>query len=518
MRGEWLRRTALTLLAAVLLAVPAPLLGVGGVYTTTKHGNPTTGVSRDTNRGDCAQCHTGHAGNAYALFAPNDNPLCYTCHSAPGAAGIYQGQTTYEASTHRSSSSMVWPGADSTVDAAAPRARMSADWGKCINCHDPHGYNADGTGLIPSLAFSREEKLCYVCHDGSPARTNVKLDFSKTYHHPVVNTDPLRRSGSWTGFDGVTRTRRTVECDDCHNPHAAQGPVHTYSLTATATRNQIASPGNPAAPLNKVSGVQFNWTGLANWGVPNAGTYAAIPSSTGATYEYEICLKCHSSYFWGTGTPPNGISPNGVPNPVETDAAQEFNPGNASYHPVVATLNSGTGNGTQKALQADQLKAPWQSNRGNQTMMCSDCHNTDAASPAAQGPHGSAVAFMLRGPNTSWPPTDRFDGARRLPTVYATTFCANCHTYTTNNKAHAEHDNRALYCYSCHIVIPHGGKLGRLIGDGDGTMPARYAFNNNKATMYVTGFTKNSYSNYQESNCGASCATDKHRITNGAQW
>ena len=48
--------------------------------------------------------------------------------------------------------------------------------GKCVNCHDVHGYNMDGTGLIPSLLVSREEKLCLVCHDGSPAAKNINDD------------------------------------------------------------------------------------------------------------------------------------------------------------------------------------------------------------------------------------------------------------------------------------------------------------------------------------------------------
>ncbi len=78
---------------------------------------------------------------------------------------------------------------------------------------------------------------------------------------------------------------------------------------------------------------------------------------------------------------------------------------------------------------------------------------------------------------------------------------------------------RAAYCYSCHLLVPHGGKLGRLIGDGDGAMPARYAYQNNRSNMWITGFTKGSQpNNYAQQNCGATCAPDKHPLTNGAQW
>ena len=65
-------------------------------------------------------------------------------------------------------------------------------------------------------------------------------------------------------------------------------------------------------------------------------------------------------------------------------------------------------------------------NLGTQTMMCSDCHNTDAATPAAQGPHGSAAQFMLRGANAAnWPNVT-------LPNR-ATSWCWNCHGTTTNS-------------------------------------------------------------------------------------
>ncbi len=502
-------RKIIWILLAFIIAALLPLLVVakGGIYTTTKHGNTSTGVYRITTEpiGACSQCHYEHASYGgtstggpynYLLFADNTNSLCYTasgagpCHNTNGALGIYQGSAIYNQSAHANSSSMVWPG-------PTPPARPLGDWGKCVNCHNPHGYK-DGTGLIPNMAIAREENLCFTCHDGSPAK-GVQTDFSKTVHHPVVNTDPNRR-GPGT---------RSVECDDCHNPHAAKSPAHTYSTTATSTRNQISNP------LIKASGIQFNYAGLGNFAAPTSGNFTFVPSTTGATYEYQICFKCHSSYnnWQGAGGPPRGISSNGTAvNPLETDVAQEFNPNNKSGHPVVTGLDNypnSTVISGKKGLLAAALKAPWNTSIGQQTMMCSDCHNTDAGSLAAQGPHGSAVQFMLRTPNSAnWPNVTL--------STFNTSWCANCH----NNSAgagHTEGGHSSYRCYVCHIVIPHGGKMSRLIADND-TMPARYAYNNILSTQNVQAFTKSATTGYSTSSCKAQCYADHQTTTPSENW
>ena len=187
----------------------------------------------------------------------------------------------------------------------------------------------------------------------------------------------------------------------------------------------------------------------------------------------------------------------------ETDLAQEFNPANRSGHPVVTGLTNYTGSSAPKALAATTMKAPWATNLGAQTMMCSDCHNTDAASPAAQGPHGSAAQFMLRGTNpANWP--------NITLTNASTSWCANCHTMTlSNNTGHNTGNHNGYQCWNCHIVIPHGSKMSRLMGySGAGTtMPARYAYNNTVSNMKITGFKKpTSATGYsQDGSCQTSC-------------
>jgi hypothetical protein len=205
----------------------------------------------------------------------------------------------------------------------------------------------------------------------------------------------------------------------------------------------------------------------------------------------------------------------------------EFSPANASYHPVAQALPATDpgANGSSR-LTAAQLKASagwWP----GETMYCSDCHGNDAASPASQGPHGSAVNYMLKGPNTLWPPTTMFNSGSNLGQVFATTFCYNCHpgndggTYG-GNKAHQDHATRAITCYNCHIIVPHGAKMSRLIGDGDSAgMPNRYAYQGVKSNLWVTSFTKvTPPGSYTETACGSnySGCSGKHGTAASENW
>src|SRR5574337_253948 len=369
---------------ALFVLVAARSAGpTGGVFPQTKHGNATTGVNRtpDWPIGSCEQCHVQHDGtspNAFALFAPNTNSLCYTagCHANPGANGIYQGPNTYNASSHATSTSMVWPGPDPTLDPSARPARPSGDWGKCVNCHDPHGYNRDGTGLIPSLAFSREEKLCLVCHDGSPASKNVKAQFTKAYKHPTLTVSgrhSVSEDGTPSAYAASPTNNRHAECEDCHNPHAVKGgylvPATSSYLIMGVGRIQVTNGGAGATP-----------------------TYAYLAGSdtTAPIAEYQLCFKCHSSW----------VGVNGLPTGAK-DKAVEFNPNNESFHPVEApgkntttamtnNLNGGTG-----LPHLTTSSAIW----------CSDCHNTDDlptnvstlsnyTGSVPKGPHGSNVGSI----------------------------------------------------------------------------------------------------------------------------
>jgi len=196
-----------------------------------------------------------------------------------------------------------------------------------------------------------------------------------------------------------------------------------------------------------------------SWGetktlAPAPGSTTAIPE---ATTQWQVCFKCHSAAnsnvtAWKSGW---------------TDLAAEFNPRNQSYHPIVAPAGAfpnTTGYGNNQVAAAN-LSGGW---KPGDMMYCSDCHgNSETGYAASQGPHASAVPFMLRGTAVRWP--TMANGTTRWTTSNYTTgqgtkdglFCLNCHATLASVHTRSDHNNTA--CTACHILIPHGGKLKRLM-------------------------------------------------------
>ncbi|MFZ5441821.1 MAG: cytochrome c3 family protein [Myxococcota bacterium] len=347
----------------VLAALSAHAGGGDQVFHLTRHGNTTSGVNRTMSvpAGHCAQCHPVRqtpTPGAPALFAPNDNGLCFTCHGSSGAAQVYGGQGPWAASSHASSTAMRWPG-------PTPAARPASDAGKCLNCHTPHGAR-DGQGLVPNLEYFREEALCLACHDGSgPASTNLQAEFSKPSAHPTTTTAGVHLTAEGSSATAFGTGRRHAECTDCHNPHAANG----------------------AAPLSGVSRVQVT-NGVAG----STPGYTFVPASNaGAVQEFELCFKCHSSWT----SQPAG----------QTDLAKVLNPANESFHPV-----EGPGRTTSSQLAASLAGGSGLPHLTTSSVIaCADCHNNDAlprtvttvssyTGALPKGPHGAASPGLLRAP------------------------------------------------------------------------------------------------------------------------
>jgi len=136
------------------------------------------------------------------------------------------------------------------------------------------------------------------------------------------------------------------------------------------------------------------------------------------------------------------------------------------------TVTGVTGFGNTQVLAA-QLVNGW---KPGDMMTCTDCHgNDDQGTGASHGPHASAVKFILKGPNTRWP--TRADGVTRwmagttagtnMLTDNAGTanglFCLNCHSSTLRSTPHTNQSQHRVACTGCHLRLPHGGKVARLI-------------------------------------------------------
>ena len=465
--------------------------------------------------------------NTDFLSADTDGGICLSCHKAQLAKGYPQsdattvtpavGKADYQASGHQYVAASTFGTGGSTFNA------------NCSKCHNDtlspkSSFNAQSSANkfgnhsstlrrilaalgIASPADPLEEQFCYQCHSGagpndyygvkamSAASRDIQTVFGKTYKHNVAGYSGQHRSSTTDETLGYISANKHVECEDCHNPHAAQPGTHTRGSAALAN------------VLKGVDGAIASYPSNTNWpatGTPPRSnfTYAATQTSTA---EYQICFKCHS--YANTNVQTWG----GTGAAAWTDVGLEFDPNNQSYHPVVQALPATDPNANygSNRLASAQLSGGW---TPGQVMTCSDCHDSDSA--ASTGPHGSAVKWMLGGTNKSWPYQGTAGNGTSSGTFWTLSnrtansgtanglFCLNCHTLNASGHIHfKETDHQRIACVGCHVRVPHGYRESRLIAAG--TVPARYYPNGNGGgTKYINRFTKASnYSNYSESNC-----------------
>ncbi len=422
-----------------------------------------------------------------------------------------------------------------------------------------------------------------ILQDAAP---DIRTDFTGAgnYHMPIASADQkagseqhdITSAGEAGGVDcstnkcgadmvesraklGLTAANRHAECTDCHNPHRvvkfqrfdnagtgllAGSPgskaTHEHRTDSTAVHTNIAS-----GVLRGSWGVEPQYTtGNASFQLPaasytirrgdpgggkvtyNANAVHPADSETFVTREYQVCLKCHSSYAYGT-TPPdletshatgltakatNDTTPTATSNLVTyTDQAKEFQAptthkkdktqaattdsgaaatyqtnNHRSWHPVMGSTGRTV---AERATGADSIPVanfnhPFQ-NVGTQTMYCSDCHGSLTANgtvvPSAAvanvsggvwGPHGSTQPFILKGP---WNVNSKSNDSDLL--------CYKCHRQSTysgateartgfyltdvNKDGHALHRDRitgnVFRCSYCHVAVPHGWKNKALL-------------------------------------------------------
>ncbi|MEE9542713.1 MAG: cytochrome c3 family protein [Thermodesulfobacteriota bacterium] len=400
----------------------------------------------------------------------NNNVQCNTCHDPHGTNFINFLTVTLESATLCTEChvKLYWDGetpihdTDETKwDSTAPNP-WHVDLGtagytdddllqqKCLGCHRSHGGAPDlsltkgDNDAGPPTEFG-EEWTCLNCHNGNVSATDMTPYFDqsvKVSEHPVMkgtfggamydlhsSVRDLPGSPVREAQGSLDNNNRHSECVDCHNPHGAKSGNHT---------------------VGGAFGFGIGPNLLGGWGVkPNSDTWPAaetsIDQSTGYTVvdldattqpdldirEGYMCMKCHSSYAYGTidTDRPDVPSGNGLGNAaIESDLSLDFNPNNFGYHPVFAvgknqpatTANvewSGMGltdTFTYFDWPGTPARAGFYLVEHTSTINCSDCHGSDADTDL-KGPHGSTNKWILRGNETD------AIGAT------ATNFCYNCH-------------------------------------------------------------------------------------------
>jgi predicted CXXCH cytochrome family protein len=345
------------------------------------------------------------------------------------------------------------PGADD------PHVDYHATTSSCAGCHRSH--TAGGVVLRQTQP---KEAVCFGCHTGGGSGTDVQPAFApintatRFFKHDVAVSDGAHQVGEMGGVD-YGGPNRHVECEDCHEPHeATRGPAVAPMLQRE---------------MNGASGVDPMWSAP---GPPNPALFTWLPQ---AEREYQVCFKCHSSFTtllgylpdgWdGTQYVPNGLrkltsaDPDQVPD--SRDLAQEFNPFNTSFHPVVAV-------GQNPSIPAASFVPGWSS---ASMVYCTDCHMNGGVGSA--GPHGSPRLHLLDGQQDY---TTVMTGI--VPPAQDQELCFKCHdaaTYlntmnvgntsfyrtTGNRNLHGTHmtrsNGRAATCYSCHDT--HGSEQEHLL-------------------------------------------------------
>jgi len=531
------------------------------------------------NQMQCTTCHDPHIRDTVAenikflrlnrfqdlpaagsAFDKKRDQICLGCHDKEGWVHSAHANPSVASETYAARAAKL-----REFPAGAPVWRAG-----CLNCHDAHSVPGSRRLLreaTDSILRPKEggqsaiEEGCYQCHSSTENTLvgqgeagsrvpDIKRDFQSLRHMPIDARPEVHDIG--TGFepqpgkDFIESRKllglgdagnRHVECTDCHHPHrvirnrvfnaspAIPDAVGTRDRSAGVPQNNIAS-----GVLRGMWGVEPVYGSpqflslpavfTVKRGAPPVGGSTAA-SSTWLTREYQICLKCHSTYGY-TQPPELGRSRGGTPpgtNDVRryTDQAMEFQPPPAdrgeptriisgsgvsggsrtvsehrSWHPVIDStgrtlaIRGGPGGPANPNLWLPPWNQPAQI--GAQTMYCSDCHGSETApgtivpqggeNGRSWGPHGSNNNFILKG---------GFSARTGAPGTEGD-ICFKCHDYqryaTKNGKGfksgfsgtggnddrqnlHAFHageigkrsgvENR-LQCPWCHVAVPHGWK------------------------------------------------------------
>ena len=301
---------------------------------------------------------TNTTGAAYPL---RPAPLTVSATSANAATAVY------------STRAANYPLAVSTVSAASAtpsdiHGPYSMSTNACAVCHSLH------TAQAPTLLVKASQStVCFLCHNGTGASTDVQAQYSDPsvpandaaagayYRHdalvPATNTESAINE-----FGGVSN--RKSQCSNCHNAHQA----------TTADGIQTTAGWTAPGQLGGVSGVS-----VVNGAAGGPPTYSFLDGATSpVTLEYQLCLKCHSAFTTLLPQTP------GEPSKDALDAGAEFNPANASFHPVEAAGTNQTAKMTDSLAGTSPYKL-WNFTTSS-TIRCVNCHASGITPIAAPAP------------------------------------------------------------------------------------------------------------------------------------
>ncbi|UCF64803.1 MAG: hypothetical protein JSW33_02915 [bacterium] len=333
---------------------------------------------------------------------------------------------------------------------------------QCTACHDPH-QNLYSDFLVVSNQYS---DLCSHCHQ----RNYWDLSSHKLSMANWNGTEP----NPWFHTNYITVAENA--CENCHNPHTAEGHSRLMNYISEETNCLVCHNGNVASDnletqfsktyRHNVYGytgihdpeedhvVQVQHVECEDCHNPHASRQASVspPNANGfiegvkgvntngnpvntIQFEYELCYRCHAD------SPNKPASPT-VRQIVQNNVLLEFDLSNPSYHPV-----EGAGQNPNCPSLIPPLSEA-------SLIYCTDCHASNGTG-APSGPHGSIYPQIMK---------FQYETADNTPESYqAYRLCYECHDRLTiidgngnfARRVHREHIiGEDVPCNICHD--PHG--------------------------------------------------------------
>lgn len=329
---------------------------------------------------------------------------------------------------------------------------------QCTSCHDPHR-NIYSDFLLVTTQFS---ELCFRCHDRNYWGGSSHNTSGATWNGS--GTDPWPRTNYTTVSENA--------CENCHNPHNAEGEWRLMNYFAEESNCLVCHNGNVASTnielqitkqyAHKVYdysqyNLEHNPTEDALVSIqhvecedchnPHAtkNNPATAPYANGfieglkgidqggnpvnpLQFEYELCFRCHAD----SPTKPASTITRQI---EQNNVRLEFALNNPSYHPV---------EGPGKNSNVPSLISPYTE---SSVIYCTDCHASNGVNVPA-GPHGSIFPTILK---------YRYTTADNTTESYSNyELCYRCHDRNSilgddsfdDHKKHIEEEDTP--CNACH--------------------------------------------------------------------
>ena len=427
----------------------------------------------------------------------------------------------------------------------------------CLDCHDPHeaAKAADaaavtaGTVAIPTATVTCPATM------GSGSNCRTATGAATAWTSGMVGWKLWVGTAWFTVVQYTSATSLMVYPSTSAVTAVAAGSAYTLRPYYRAT--------NVAAPaIQGAWGAQLT-SNPAAFTAPTTANFTKKVIASGTDLEATLCFKCHSGYYWGTGTPPvarsgftyiTGTATAASGGTAVTGAGTTWTAAHVGaniknntlgiWHKITAFTSAtaitispaatGAWSGAYTIQQAETdvakefnptnvsfhpVLATASGNLGatgnilppysrTSLMQCTDCHDSDASTDP-NGPHGSAAKFILKGPNTTWS-SAVIMGSTGMP---AGTFCANCHRPDFAGSRFTQHFSKSQHriaCFNCHAAVPHGGpRPGMLVAGGGAATPvagwdtaAPYWQGTTSDRLYIVSYPTNNTTAWAQSNCG----------------